>query len=775
MFCTAACSSDVDIAPAPEAESEVCFTVELPGDLQSRTFNDGYSARNLWVAVYNADGAELEALRQETTFADGQLTKAINMRLANSRTYTVVFWAFAEGAPYTFDRPSHTMTVDYSSIAANSDKYDAFYKAITITNVSGSINQTVEMRRPFAQLNIGATDKVQAANAGWNTQTTSVTVSEVFTTLDFFSGEVSIPRSYTYTLAPKPDSDDETFPVAGADYQAMVYVLTRADQSLVNVDFTAVDNTTITRNYQNVPIRRNYQTNIYGNILTEEANFNVEIIPAFDGWYDVYSEGIIADGVLINEAGEYGIYNRAGFEWVANQVNNRVTNFAGKTIKQIADIDIKSNFALSADLRLRNAVGKNEDYPFCGTFDGNGFRIFNHGESMNHFGLFRYIGGGAVIKNVTLQVLHVFSYDDGGCLVAYALPGGNTLIENCVVENDEDVAMTITESLPLPDSGWYGRVVGGIIGRLESGNQVRNCTVRNMQISGHTDLGGIAGYSNGTITGCTVENVIIKREDNNFLYVADDYSTIHELVGRTGASASESGNTITNVTVLNNPVIRETLVVGADTSINSDYTVWCTNGEGAYSSENVVGITIKNGATLDANNHVLLFKNSWQEWDTDIQIYSGTLKNAIVKQGICGIFVNGTTGNVYLDNVYIDHSASYWADQHCKGIHADYGFNHDLIVTNSTINGFSTYCNGAGIVRFTDCTFGANDDGDAFMNIRKKTEFIGCNFKDDFGIDVIGGCQVTLKNCYVGETLITAANIATLLGEDPANVTIAND
>ena len=126
-------------------------------------------------------------------------------------------------------------------------------------------------------------------------------------------------------------------------------------------------------------------------------------------------------------------------------------------------------------------------------------------------------------------------------------------------------------------------------------------------------------------------------------------------------------------------------------------------------------------------------------------------------------------------NVEIIPAFDGWYDVYSEGIHADYGFNHDLIVTNSTINGFSTYCNGAGIVRFTDCTFGANDDGDAFMNIRKKTEFIRCNFKDGFGIDVIGGCQVTLKNCYVGETLITAANIATLLGEDPANVTIANN
>ena len=757
MFCTAACSSDVDIAPAPETESEVSFTVELPGDLQSRTFNDGYSARNLWVAVYNADGGELADLRQVTTFAAGQLTKTINMRLANSRTYTVVFWAFAEGAPYTFDRPSHTMTVDYSSIAANSDKYDAFYKAITITNVSGSVNQTVELRRPFAQLNIGATDKAQAANAGWDTQTTSVTVSEVFTTLDFFSGEVSIPRSYTYTLAPKPDSDDETFPVAGADYQAMVYVLTGADQSLVNVDFTAVDNTTITRNYQNVPIRRNYQTNIYGNILTEEANFNVEIIPEFDGWYNSPN-----DGVYINEAGEYEISTKAGLVWVANEVNSGRNSFAGKVIKQIADIDLEGDY--EGGTRLRTAIGWYSNKPFEGTFDGNGFRILNLVQVMNPTGLFRYIGNGAVLKNITLYTIDLRGYTEGGGLVAYTFPGGNTLIDNCVVENGR------MESLAIPWQGWYGRQLGGIVAKLESGNEVRNCTVRNLTISAHTEIGGIAGYSNGTITGCTVENTTVKRDNNNFFQLADDYSIIHEFVGKSGESASATNNTATNVTVINDPVARETLVIDTDTSIGTGYTFWCTNGEGAYGSAKV-GLTIKNNAVVDANNHTFVFKNADQQWDADIHIISGTLKNVTISGCWRAMFLNGLTDNVYLDNVTLD-ATTY-------GFHADYGFDKDLIVTNSTIKGFCTYCTGAGEVQFTDCIFAKSSAGYAVMNIRKNTTFTRCNFQDGFNIGVIESVTplptVILKNCYAGETLITPDNFEELLGDSPTLVTIIND
>ena len=751
MLCTASCSSDSDIAPVPEAESEVSFTVELPGNLQSRVYNDGLSARNLWVAVYDDAGAELQAMRQVTTFADGQRTKDITMRLAGSRTYTVVFWAFADGAPYSFNRESHTMTVDYSAITANSDKYDAFYKSVTITNVSGAINQTVELRRPFAQLNIGATDSAEAHNAGWDTQSTSVTVSEVYSSFDFFTGEVSNPQSYTYTLAPKP-SEDETFPVAGVDYQAMVYVLTGADQSLVNVDFTAVDNTTITRNYVNVPIRRNYQTNIYGNILTEEANFNVEIIPAFDGTS-------LHDGVVINAAGEYEIYNKAGLIWLADEVNSGRNSFAGKVVKQMADIDLEGDY--EGGTRLRTAIGWYADKPFAGTFDGNGFRILNLVQVMIPTGLFRYIGNGAVLKNITLYTIDLRGYTEGGGLVAFTFPGGNALIDNCVVENGR------MESLSIPWEGWYGRQLGGIVAKLESGNEVRNCTVRNFTISAHTEIGGIAGYSNGTITGCTVENTTIKRDNNNFFQLADDYSIIHEFVGKSGASASESNNTATNVTVINDPVSRETLVIDTNTSIDTGYTFWCTNGEGAYGSA-MVGLTIKNNAVVDANNHTFVFKNADQQRDADIHIISGTLKNVTTSGGWRAMFLNGLTDNVYLDNVTLD--ATY-----C--LHADEGFDKDLIVTNSTIKGFCTYCAGAGEVQFTDCTFAKSASGNKDMNVRKKTTFTRCTFKDGFGIGIDERIlpTVILKNCYVGETLLTADNFQELMGESPALVTFQND
>ena len=359
LLLTTACSSE-DIVPAAEQESLVSFNVELPAEINSRAYSDGLTARKLIVAVYDASGTELTALRQDDlTFDAGTLTKPVTMRLANSRTYKVVFWVQAATAPYTFDTTNHKVDVDYDAtthstpIAANSDLYDAFFKCEDV-DVNGSITRTVELRRPFAQINIGATDYAAAAAAGWETDKTSVHVDNVYSTLNLFDGTVSglVSGGYTYTLAAKPVvATDGRFPATGVDaeYQSMVYVLTRDEQSLTDVEFKAQDGAeVITRTYANVPVRRNYRTNIYGNILTEEANFTVQIVPTFkapDNNVEVVEASTEADIVAAIAAGAEVV-----------QVNNDIQLTAPLTIN--SDIRIVGAGVGASGARSRAAAGE---------------------------------------------------------------------------------------------------------------------------------------------------------------------------------------------------------------------------------------------------------------------------------------------------------------------------------------------------------------------------------------------------------------------------------
>ena len=95
----------------------------------------------------------------------------------------------------------------------------------------------------------------------------------------------------------------------------MVYALVDADQALVNVTFTAKEDGQagqIVRTYNNVPVQRNYRTNIYGRILTEEANFVVEINPA----------GEVPDNNYLLHPSEFvRACNTNGYYYLANDID----------------------------------------------------------------------------------------------------------------------------------------------------------------------------------------------------------------------------------------------------------------------------------------------------------------------------------------------------------------------------------------------------------------------------------------------------------------------
>ena len=283
MLLTTACSSE-DVAPVAEQESLVSFTVELPADVQARSraeYGEGNTAINLVWQVYDESGVKMN-VQGTATFTSRVAT--VTMRLANSRKYNILFWASADGSPYSFDANTKTVTFNKDGVTAQDERHDAFYAHYTTpTAVSGSLNETVNLYRPFAQINIGATDATQAAAAGWVTDQTRVTVSNVYTKLNLYDGTVSDPIQVVYDYANQPDDNTYSFPLTvGADYQAMVYTLTGSEGELVNVKFEAKGGTdVITRDYANVPVKRNYRTNIYGSILTEAATFNVQIVPGF--------------------------------------------------------------------------------------------------------------------------------------------------------------------------------------------------------------------------------------------------------------------------------------------------------------------------------------------------------------------------------------------------------------------------------------------------------------------------------------------------------------
>lgn len=280
------CNDEMDNGLKTGDEGTVTFTAQLPSEMGTRAFADGLTAKHLQYAVYEAgQSTPLKVFGDETTVVGEaemvNLKKSVTLKLTSGKSYDVIFWADATtDSPYTFNPASQEVSVDYSKVNNNSDNCDAFFKKETIT-VSGNQSVDVKLTRPFAQVNIG-TDDFDAAKASGLEVTQTEVVAKAFATLNLATGEVADEADRTFTMKAIPTASDGEFPVAGGyKYLSMDYLLVGADKATVDVAFNygGPQNRTFT----NVPVQRNYRTNIYGSLLTNTTDFNVVIEPAFSG------------------------------------------------------------------------------------------------------------------------------------------------------------------------------------------------------------------------------------------------------------------------------------------------------------------------------------------------------------------------------------------------------------------------------------------------------------------------------------------------------------
>lgn len=278
------CNDEMDNGLKTGDEGTVTFTAQLPSEMGTRAFADGLTAKHLQYAVYEAgQSTPLKVFGDETTVVGeaemNNLKQTVSLKLTTGKTYDVIFWADATtDSPYTFNPASQEVSVDYSKVNNNSDNCDAFFKKETIT-VSGNQSVNVQLTRPFAQVNIG-TDDFDAAKASGLEVTQTEVVAKAFATLNLATGEVADEADRTFTMKAIPTASDGEFPVAGGyKYLSMDYLLVGADKATVDVAFNYGGPQS--RTFTNVPVQRNYRTNIYGSLLTNTTDFNVVIEPAF--------------------------------------------------------------------------------------------------------------------------------------------------------------------------------------------------------------------------------------------------------------------------------------------------------------------------------------------------------------------------------------------------------------------------------------------------------------------------------------------------------------
>ena len=122
------CAKELQDVAAGDAT--VTFTVGTP-EIATRAYSDGATATKLQYAVYDETENELIDLRVTNAEIHGSTT--VKLQLTTGNTYSVIFWAAAEDAPYAVDFAEKTMTVNYDNAVSNDEARDAFYKYHTFT------------------------------------------------------------------------------------------------------------------------------------------------------------------------------------------------------------------------------------------------------------------------------------------------------------------------------------------------------------------------------------------------------------------------------------------------------------------------------------------------------------------------------------------------------------------------------------------------------------------------------------------------------------------
>lgn len=299
------CSDDV--MGSKEGDGNVIFSVELPAEFGhgTRAFGDGLKAENLTYAVYEqmADGSRRLVEKSEHEIKFENLRARVPLTLIKGRTYDIVFWADHPDNEdehfYTFNAETMNIEINYDNVVQNAENRDAFFAQKRDFEVTGNYSQTVTLRRPFAQIDFGTRDLNEDAVINWlpNLQTRLTTKGA--TKLNLLDGTVSDEQTIVYELAAPPvgeifphqdpnadlDGTVDNKPVMQYEYLSMDYLLVPdltgdgTDEKLVDIKYEIYNGTDKINEFpvSNVPVRRNYQTCIFGRLLTSTTEFNVVI------------------------------------------------------------------------------------------------------------------------------------------------------------------------------------------------------------------------------------------------------------------------------------------------------------------------------------------------------------------------------------------------------------------------------------------------------------------------------------------------------------------
>lgn len=289
-------------------EVTVSISAVVPGDggavvKSNDNPGNGSEVNRCILEVYLLEGEDGSATA--SLYGTRQVVKVENLtaafedlNLITGQKYRLVLWADHVDDPENglgtdlYYDTENLPSVSYKSgteYESNEDSRDAFFK-VEEFELDGPEDRTVSLTRPFGQINIITTDYglIPSTHSDLLPVMVKLAFQSIPTSIDLVNGTVNAMAEVTTSTAVE---------IAGLDVDgeedskqlSFDYILAPAEGQTVVSEFTMSflkddEITPVAKDYtfENIPVQRNYRTNISGALLTDRAGVDVVVVPGFN-------------------------------------------------------------------------------------------------------------------------------------------------------------------------------------------------------------------------------------------------------------------------------------------------------------------------------------------------------------------------------------------------------------------------------------------------------------------------------------------------------------
>lgn len=405
------CSDELEGLMPSDEMTDVVFTLTVEGAADTRAISDGTGADQVMWAVFAEDGSVVisKTVKDDVNDLLSLTGHAVTVSLAKGKSYKAAFWAQNSECDAYSVSDDLVVEVDYEGIN-NDELRDAFFATTNSFTVNEYAVVPLVLKRPFAQVNVGtySWDLEYALEAGMDVAMSSAVIRNVANSINLFDGSVSGSVDVCFGMSDIPQEKlyvdvDENGDSEEYEYLSMSYILAGSESSVHSMSFVFAEDGganafTFESGLGNIPVRRNWRTNVIGQILTGTMDYSIKIDPAYEG-ESVSSGGLyynfIDDTVIENKVFTFNAQN--AWATFTTENNNLLTlrnvTFSGK-INQIAIGEYRGK--------------KVSDVPYTNVFENvtaENMSVSNsiaNVETVDYMSILFYLRGNSTIKNSTL-------------------------------------------------------------------------------------------------------------------------------------------------------------------------------------------------------------------------------------------------------------------------------------------------------------------------------------------------------------------------------------